>query len=195
MSAEPIVETFPVGPLQCNCTILGDPASREAVVIDPGDEPERILRALEAARLKPVALLHTHAHLDHITGSRAVREATSAPIRLHPADRPLYDALPDQGLNDCHIEQPGWPRAATSDASDGLCRHSKEGGKSFDPLLLQLPAMHQHKRIDPTLRDQPRANHGLSEGGSCCQHSRIMGKHSLGGDGLLGAQLTLKCRI
>jgi glyoxylase-like metal-dependent hydrolase (beta-lactamase superfamily II) len=96
VSAAPLVETFPVGPLQCNCTILADPSSREAVVIDPGDEPERILRALEAAKVTPVALLHTHAHLDHITGSRAVREATSAPIRLHPADRPLYDALPDQ---------------------------------------------------------------------------------------------------
>lgn len=96
MSAAPLIETFPVGPLQCNCTILADPVTREAVVIDPGDEPERILRALEAAKLSPVALLHTHAHLDHITGSRAVKEATHAPIRLHAADRPLYDALPEQ---------------------------------------------------------------------------------------------------
>jgi hydroxyacylglutathione hydrolase len=96
VSREPLIETFPVGPLQCNCTILADEASREAVVIDPGDEPERILRALEAMKLTPVALLHTHAHLDHITGSREVKEATGAPIRLHPADRPLYDALPEQ---------------------------------------------------------------------------------------------------
>jgi glyoxylase-like metal-dependent hydrolase (beta-lactamase superfamily II) len=91
-----ILETFPVGPLQCNCTILADPLTREAVVIDPGDEPERILRALEAEKLRPVALLHTHAHLDHITASRAVKEATGAPIRLHADDRPLYDALPEQ---------------------------------------------------------------------------------------------------
>ncbi|HTY42173.1 MAG TPA: MBL fold metallo-hydrolase [Thermoanaerobaculia bacterium] len=96
MTAAPLVETFPVGPLQCNCTILADPVSREAVVIDPGDEPERIVRALEAAKVTPVALLHTHAHFDHIGGSRAVKEATGAPIRLHPADRPLYDALPEQ---------------------------------------------------------------------------------------------------
>ena len=95
-AAGPLIETFPVGPLQCNCTILADPVSRQAVVIDPGEEPERILRALEAAKLEPVALLHTHAHLDHITASRAVKEATGAPIRLHPADRPLYDALPEQ---------------------------------------------------------------------------------------------------
>ncbi|HYX21543.1 MAG TPA: MBL fold metallo-hydrolase [Thermoanaerobaculia bacterium] len=96
MTAAPLVETFPVGPLQCNCTILADPVSREAVVIDPGDEAGRILRALEAARLSPVALLHTHAHLDHITASREVKEATGAPIRLHAADFPLYDALPEQ---------------------------------------------------------------------------------------------------
>ena len=99
MTVAPLLETFPVGPLQCNCTILADPASLEAVVIDPGDEPERILRALEAAKLVTVALLHTHAHFDHITGSRAVREATRAPIRLHPADRPLYDALPEQAAS------------------------------------------------------------------------------------------------
>jgi hydroxyacylglutathione hydrolase len=94
--SDALIETFPVGPLQCNCTILADEASGEAVVIDPGDEPDRILRALETMKLKAVALLHTHAHFDHITGTRGVREATGAPIRLHAADFPLYDALPDQ---------------------------------------------------------------------------------------------------
>lgn len=94
--SEALVETFPVGPLQCNCTILADEDSGEAVVIDPGDEPDRILRTLVEMRLKAVALLHTHAHFDHITGTRRVKEATGAPIRLHAADFPLYDALPDQ---------------------------------------------------------------------------------------------------
>ncbi|MFY9551425.1 MAG: MBL fold metallo-hydrolase [Thermoanaerobaculia bacterium] len=89
-------ETIPVGPLQCNCSILADEASREAVVIDPGDEPERIVRALETMKVRPLALLHTHAHFDHIGGTRAVKENTGAAIRLHPADRPLYDALRDQ---------------------------------------------------------------------------------------------------
>ena len=97
MSAPPPrIETFPVGPLQCNCTIIGDEASGEAVVIDPGDEPSRILRALDAMRVRPVALLHTHAHFDHVTASGPVHEATGAPIRLHAADFPLYDALPQQ---------------------------------------------------------------------------------------------------
>ena len=94
--SEPLIETFPVGMLQCNCSILVDEQARQAVVIDPGDEPERILRVLEAAKVKPVALLHTHAHFDHIGGTRALSEATGAPIRLHPADAPLYEALPDQ---------------------------------------------------------------------------------------------------
>jgi hydroxyacylglutathione hydrolase len=92
----PLIETFPVGPLQCNCSIVVDESSREAVVIDPGDEPERILDALSAAGVRPVALLHTHAHLDHITGTGQVAEETGAPIRLHPADRQLYEALPEQ---------------------------------------------------------------------------------------------------
>ncbi|MGE5278947.1 MAG: MBL fold metallo-hydrolase [Acidobacteriota bacterium] len=96
MTARPLVESFPVGMLQCNCSILADEESREAVVIDPGDEPERVLEALEAARLKPVALLHTHAHFDHVGGTRRLAEATGAPIRLHPGDRPLYEALPRQ---------------------------------------------------------------------------------------------------
>jgi glyoxylase-like metal-dependent hydrolase (beta-lactamase superfamily II) len=105
--AAPILETIPVGPLQCNCTIVGDRASGEAVVIDPGDEPERIFEALRAHALSPVALLHTHAHFDHIGGSRRVKEATSAPIRLHAADFPLYDRLAEQaGFFGLSAEEP-----------------------------------------------------------------------------------------
>jgi len=91
-----LVETFPVGPLQCNCSILVDEATGEALVIDPGDEPERILKVLATAKVKPVALLHTHAHFDHITGTREIAEATRAPILIHPADLPLYERLPRQ---------------------------------------------------------------------------------------------------
>lgn len=113
MNGERILETIPVGPLQCNCTILGDPVSGEALVIDPGDEPEKILDALRVRRLTPVALLHTHAHFDHIGGSRRVHESTLAPIRLHAADFPLYDALPAQaalfGLSADEPLPPGAP--------------------------------------------------------------------------------------
>jgi hydroxyacylglutathione hydrolase len=112
---DPIRRTLPVGPLQCNCTILYDPVSREAVVIDPGDEAERIVTVLRDENLRTVALLHTHGHFDHIGGTAGVARATEAPIRLHPADRPLYDALPEQasmfGLTAEAPAPPGEPLA------------------------------------------------------------------------------------
>jgi glyoxylase-like metal-dependent hydrolase (beta-lactamase superfamily II) len=117
VSTEPILETLPVGPLQCNCSILGDPVSGEAVVIDPGDEPQRIVEALTRLRLKPVALLHTHAHFDHIGGTRGVRDATGALIRLHADDLPLYDALPAQAeVFGLHADA---PLPADSPVADG----------------------------------------------------------------------------
>ncbi len=94
--AAPVRRTIPVGPLQCNCTILFDAGSRDAVVIDPGDEGDRIVAEIEKANLRVSALLHTHAHFDHIGGSAAVAAGTGASIRLHPDDAPLYDALPEQ---------------------------------------------------------------------------------------------------
>jgi glyoxylase-like metal-dependent hydrolase (beta-lactamase superfamily II) len=103
--------------LECNCSILADEESREAIVIDPGDEPARILEALQAAKLKPVALLHTHAHFDHIGASRAIAEATGAAIRLHSADRPLYDALPEQAAFFGLTAET--PRAVDAGLSDG----------------------------------------------------------------------------
>jgi glyoxylase-like metal-dependent hydrolase (beta-lactamase superfamily II) len=117
VTARPLLETFPVGMLECNCSILGDEESREAIVIDPGDEPERILEALQSAKLEPVALLHTHAHFDHIGGTRAVAEATGGAIRLHPADRPLYDALVEQAAFFGLTAQA--PRAVDAPLADG----------------------------------------------------------------------------
>jgi glyoxylase-like metal-dependent hydrolase (beta-lactamase superfamily II) len=92
----PRLAVLPVGPLACNCSILIDEEAREAVVVDPGDEPERIVAVLEQAGVRAVALLHTHGHFDHIGGTRGVSSATGAPIRIHEADRPLYDALAEQ---------------------------------------------------------------------------------------------------
>jgi glyoxylase-like metal-dependent hydrolase (beta-lactamase superfamily II) len=92
----PFVRTIPVGPLQCNCSIVADTEAGEAIVIDPGDEADRILLALAATKCRAVALLHTHGHFDHIGGTAGVSRATGAAIRIHAADRPLYDRLPEQ---------------------------------------------------------------------------------------------------
>lgn len=88
-----IVETFPVGPLACNCTILGDEASGEAIVVDGGDGVDEVALRLAARNLRAKHLLHTHAHIDHIGDLGALRERTGARGLLHPADIPLYNTL------------------------------------------------------------------------------------------------------
>ena len=91
-----IVETFPVGPLQCNCTILADDGSKEAIVIDGGDGVDDVLARLTARGWKATLLVHTHAHIDHIFDVARLREETHGRALLHPADLPLYRELPMQ---------------------------------------------------------------------------------------------------
>ena len=91
-----IAETFPVGMLACNCTILGDPASGEAIVIDGGDDVAAIAARLEAHGLRARYLLHTHAHIDHIGAVGPLRERCGGAALLHPADLPLYGTLASQ---------------------------------------------------------------------------------------------------
>lgn len=86
-----IQETFSVGLLQCNCTVLGCETTREALVIDPGDDPETILEVLRRHDLTCKGILHTHAHLDHVSATSRLAEVTGARILLHLADQPLYD--------------------------------------------------------------------------------------------------------
>jgi glyoxylase-like metal-dependent hydrolase (beta-lactamase superfamily II) len=92
-----LLATIPVGPLSCNCSIVVDEESRRAAVVDPGDDAEEILSALARMDARPVVLLHTHGHFDHIAGARRIHDATGAEIALHPADRFLYDGLQEQG--------------------------------------------------------------------------------------------------
>jgi hydroxyacylglutathione hydrolase len=91
-----IHEVLVVGPLQCNCSILGDEKTREAIVIDPGDEVERILEVLKRHKLKVKYILNTHAHFDHVGNCCELKEATGAEIWLHRADLPIYESAPQQ---------------------------------------------------------------------------------------------------
>jgi len=91
-----IVETIPVGPLQCNCTILGDLVSRKAIVVDPGGDADLLLERLVELNLQVERIIHTHAHLDHFLASGKMKEATGAKLALHREDLFLWDMLEDQ---------------------------------------------------------------------------------------------------
>jgi glyoxylase-like metal-dependent hydrolase (beta-lactamase superfamily II) len=93
MAEKLIHEMIPVGMLQCNCSILGDPATGEAIVVDPGDDVERILEILRRHRLKVLAIVCTHTHIDHVGGLAALHRATGAPVLIHEADLGLYRSL------------------------------------------------------------------------------------------------------
>jgi glyoxylase-like metal-dependent hydrolase (beta-lactamase superfamily II) len=88
-----IHEILPVGMLACNCSIIGDEESREAVVIDPGDEVRAILDVVSRHGLRVSAIVVTHAHIDHIGGAQRLKTATGAPLYMHAADLELYRQL------------------------------------------------------------------------------------------------------
>ncbi len=89
-----ILESFAVGALSCNATILGDEESGEAIVIDGGDGRDEVLKRLAARGLRARYLVHTHAHFDHIADVGGLRARTGARALLHPADLPIYRAQP-----------------------------------------------------------------------------------------------------
>jgi glyoxylase-like metal-dependent hydrolase (beta-lactamase superfamily II) len=84
---------LPVGLLQCNCSVFGDENSREAIVIDPGDEIENITTVLDRHHLAVKAIVITHAHIDHVAGAAKLRALTGAPVYMNVADTELLDAL------------------------------------------------------------------------------------------------------
>lgn len=84
-----IIKQLPVGPIQANCYIVGCEETKEGVIIDPGDEADRILAEVESEGLIIKYILNTHAHFDHIMANGEVVEATGAPLALHPLDLPL----------------------------------------------------------------------------------------------------------
>lgn len=88
-----IHEIFPVGPLQCNCSVIGDENAHEAIVIDPGDEIEAVVAILDKHKLRVTQIVVTHAHIDHVGGAMKLKQSTGAPILLNENDDALLKML------------------------------------------------------------------------------------------------------
>jgi hydroxyacylglutathione hydrolase len=128
-----ILESFPVGMLACNCTLLGDEEAHEAIVIDPGDDVSRIHRRLTEHGLKLKQILVTHGHIDHVGGALKLKRLTGAPILMNEDDLPLLEMMEIQA---------GWlgiapPETAPPDGSltDGLI----VGLASYPAKVLHTP--------------------------------------------------------
>jgi hydroxyacylglutathione hydrolase len=149
-----IRETFPVGPLQCNCSIIGDEASREAIVIDPGDDIPRILALLAKHKLTVKQILVTHAHIDHIAGAARLKTITGAPILYNQSDIPLTRMMemqanwlgvltpevhpPDDSLEDGHLILIGTTPELNLPGLSGTILHTP--GHTQGSICLHLPA-------------------------------------------------------
>ncbi|MDE3199297.1 MAG: MBL fold metallo-hydrolase [Acidobacteriota bacterium] len=128
-----LIETFPVGPLQCNCTILADEQTREAIVIDPGDEIARIHRRLTEHGLTLKQILITHAHIDHVGGALKLKRLTGAPILLNENDLALL-AMMDQ--------QAAWlgiPTPETAPPDDSLTEGATVGLPTYPAQVIHTP--------------------------------------------------------
>ena len=119
------IETIPVGVFQCNCTVVACESTRQAIVIDPGDDPEKILDIVRTNGLGVSYVLHTHAHIDHMMGTFDVVEATGGLPRLHEADRPVWERV-DAVAASYHIPPPKKPRLASWLQHEEVVRFGRE---------------------------------------------------------------------
>lgn len=113
-----VFEQRAVGPLACNCYIVGDEVTRRAIVIDPGGDAEDLLGVLLRDRLSVVAIVATHAHFDHLIAAERLREVTGAPFHMHRDDRPLLDWYRESGRMFLGIEL-GAPPEVDTELAEG----------------------------------------------------------------------------
>lgn len=126
-----IHEILPVGILQCNCSIFGDEQTREAIVVDPGDEIENLLAILAKHELRVKAIVITHAHIDHVAGAAKLRQLTGAPVYMNERDREQLEIL-DVQANWLGVEKPAAPEIDCP-ATEGTIL--KLGEADFNVLL------------------------------------------------------------
>ena len=103
-----------VGPLDCNCYIVGDPATREAIVIDPGGDADRLWATIQSEDLSVSAIVATHSHFDHIVAAERLRDLTGAPFLLHEADKPLLRWMQESGRLFLGVDLPPPPEVDSS---------------------------------------------------------------------------------
>lgn len=147
-----IHEVIPVGLLQCNCSILGDPETGEAIVIDPGDEVDRILEIIRHHQLKVRAIVSTHTHIDHVGGLAALHRATGAPVLIHDADLGLYRSL------DMQAQWLGIPTPETVQIRDFVKEGDTLRWGEFSARVLHTPG-HTPGSISLVVEDASRSDH------------------------------------
>lgn len=111
-----------VGPLACNCYVVGDRATKQAIVIDPGGDAEDLIAELVELELHVTAIVATHAHFDHVIAAEAIREHTGAPFHLHSADRPVLDWMQESGRLFLGMELGSPPEVDTSPEEGDVLR-------------------------------------------------------------------------
>jgi glyoxylase-like metal-dependent hydrolase (beta-lactamase superfamily II) len=145
--------------LQCNCSVFGDEQTREAIVVDPGDEIDTILQALARHGLTVKAIVITHAHIDHIGGAQKLKKATGAPVYMNRNDAELHKMM-DEQAGWLGVEPPETV-AIDSDARDGavLAIGASEfhvlhtPGHTQGSISLWIPAEHKLVAGDTLFRD------------------------------------------